>query len=161
METKVTVFIALGTNLGDRMANLTHALELLQPQVQVTEQSDVFETIPWGVRDQPLFLNQVIKGTTQLAPEELLDFLKAIETEMGREPSVRYGPRLIDLDILLYGDEQIQTERLQVPHPRMLERVFVMLPLAQLAPDLVIPGTHEPVIEVLDNLDPSGISIYP
>ena len=161
METKVTVFIALGTNLGDRMANLTRALELLQPQVQVTEQSDVFETIPWGVRDQPLFLNQVIKGTSQLAPEELLVFLKAIETEMGREPSVRYGPRLIDLDILLYGDEQIQTERLQIPHPRMLERAFVMLPLAQLAPDLVIPGTDEPVIEILDNLDPSGISIYP
>lgn len=160
MEQPVTIYLALGSNLGDRMTNLTRARELLQPQVVVTEQSNIFETVPWGVRDQPLFLNQVIKGSTHLAPEELLDFVKAIEAEMGRVPSERYGPRLIDLDILLYGDAQIQTKRLQVPHPRMLDRAFVMLPLAQIAPDLIIPGIAETVSDLAKDLEATGISIY-
>jgi 2-amino-4-hydroxy-6-hydroxymethyldihydropteridine diphosphokinase len=154
------VYIALGTNLGDRLANLTAALRALPPTVQPLAASRVYETPPWGVLDQPAFLNQVIRAQTGLAPLELLAWLKRLETGLGRQPGVRYGPRRIDLDILLYDDLQLETPALTIPHPRLGERAFVLVPLADLAPDLRPPGMEQTVGEMLARLDQSGIQLY-
>lgn len=158
MARNVCVHLALGSNLGDRADNLSGARRSAAEFITDMRCSNIYETPPWGVLDQPYFLNQVIKGTTTLSPLRLLDRLKAIEQMMGREESVRFGPRVIDLDILLYGARVIDYRRLQVPHPRMLERAFVMLPLAELSPGLIIPSTGLPVEDVLANLDTTGIT---
>ena len=152
------VYLALGSNLGDRMLNLTHALTLLPPAVTIQRCSRVYETPPWGFLDQPAFLNMVIEGQTGLEPLELLDRLKFLEEKIGREKSVRYGPRLIDLDILFFDDLQLRTERLDIPHPRIAERAFVLVPLADLAPDLVVPDKGQTIRELLAQVDRSGIS---
>jgi len=152
------VYLALGTNLGDRMLNLAHALTLLPPAVKLLRCSRVYETLPWGYLDQPDFLNMVIEGETELEPLQLLEQLKFLEEKIGREKSVRYGPRLIDLDILFSDDLQLHSERLDIPHPRLAERAFVLVPLADLAPDLEYPVTHETIRELLAKVDRSGIS---
>lgn len=157
MSSKEIVHIALGSNLGDRAANLARATDLMDEVIQISAASSIYETPPWGVIDQPRFLNQVIKGCTTLAPINLLYELKAIERLMGRRETVRYGPRIIDLDILLYGQRVIQYNRLQVPHPRMLERAFVLVPLAEVSPGLVIPGSGQAVETLLKQIDPSGV----
>jgi len=157
MSSKEIVHIALGSNLGDRAANLARATDLMDEVIQISAASSIYETPPWGVIDQPRFLNQVIKGCTTLAPINLLYELKAIERLMGRRETVRYGPRIIDLDILLYGHRVIQYNRLQVPHPRMLERAFVLVPLAEVSPGLVIPGSGQAVETLLKQIDPSGV----
>ena len=157
MSSNEIVHIALGSNLGDRAANLAHATDLMDEVIQITAASSIYETPPWGVIDQPRFLNQVFKGCTTLAPINLLYELKAIERLMGRRETVRYGPRIIDLDILLYGQRVIQYNRLQVPHPRMLERAFVLVPLAEVSPGLVIPGSGQAVETLLKQIDPSGV----
>ena len=128
--------------------------------VEINAASSIYETQPWGVVDQPRFLNQVLKGTTSLAPMNLLYELKAIERLMGRRETVRYGPRIIDLDILLYGERIIHYNRLQVPHPRMLERAFVLVPLAETSPGIVIPGSQLPVESLLQQIDQAGIEKY-
>lgn len=151
------IYIALGSNIGDRLVNLARARELMRGFVQIITESGIYETPPWGVADQPRFLNQVIKGSTDLAPLWLLNHLKAVERQMGRVKTVRFGPRIIDLDILLYGDRTIDYKRLQVPHPRMLERAFVLVPLAEISPGLIIPGSKKPVVELLAEIDQSGI----
>ena len=157
MSSNEIVHIALGSNLGDRAANLARATDLMDEVIQISAASSIYETPPWGVIDQPRFLNQVIKGCTTLAPINLLYELKAIERLMGRRETVRYGPRIIDLDILLYGHRVIQYNRLQVPHPRMLERAFVLVPLAEVSPGLVIPGSGKPVETLMQQVDPSGV----
>ena len=131
------VFVALGANLGDREATMLRAAELLG----VTRISTIRETDPWGwgYAGQPKFLNAVAELDTELAPLELLDRLLAIEHELGREGQ-RYGPRTIDLDLLLYGSETIDEPGLTVPHPRLHERLFVLEPLAELDPELGVPG---------------------
>jgi len=151
------VHIALGSNLGERAVNLARATDLMYEVIQISAASSIYETPPWGVVDQPRFLNQVIRGCTTLAPMHLLYELKAIERLMGRRETVRYGPRIIDLDILLYGERVIQYNRLQVPHPRMLERAFVLVPLAEVSPGLVIPGSGKPVETLMQQVDPSGV----
>ena len=153
----VTVYIALGTNLGDRPANLAAARRALEPEVQVLAASPIYETPPWGVTDQPAFLNQVVQGRTQLAPRELLDLLKSLEAGLGRLPGMRYGPRLIDLDILFYGERVLDEPGLTIPHPRLAERAFVLVPLADLAPDLTHPALGETVAELLNKVDRAGI----
>jgi 2-amino-4-hydroxy-6-hydroxymethyldihydropteridine diphosphokinase len=140
-----TVFLALGTNLGDRLQNLNEALERLAPYVTVEAVSQVYETAPAYVLDQPRFLNAALRGRTSLAPFELLDTLKRIEQDVGRVEGIRYGPRMLDLDILLYADQVIDTPRLKVPHERMAERAFVLVPLAELAADLVPPQWQETI----------------
>ncbi|MHB0987957.1 MAG: 2-amino-4-hydroxy-6-hydroxymethyldihydropteridine diphosphokinase [Bellilinea sp.] len=152
------VYLALGTNLGDRMLNLAHALTLLPPAVKLLRCSRVYETPPWGYLDQPNFLNMVIEGETGLVPLELLERLKFLEEKIGREKSVRYGPRLIDLDILFMDGLQLHSERLEIPHPRLAERAFVLAPLADLAPDLEHPVTQATIRELLAKVDCSGIS---
>ena len=152
-----TIFIALGTNLGDRAQNLAYARELLLRRVKITRFSSVYETEPWGVTDQPKFYNQVVEAQTDLKPKALLRFLKEIEKDMGRKTSVRYGPRLIDLDILLYGMQQVNTPDLVIPHPRLVERAFVLVPLTEIAPSVVIPGTGLTAAEILVTLDTTGV----
>ena len=133
-----TVYIALGTNLGERLDNLRTAIAALAPGVLMLTKSHVYETPPWGYEDQPAFLNMVVKVETGLEPEPLLTYLKQIEAGLGREKSVRWGPRLIDLDILFYDDLVIDTPPLVIPHPRLHERAFVLVPLADVAPDSLI-----------------------
>lgn len=154
------IYLALGTNLGDRAANLRAALEALPPDVQVLAASPVYETPPWGVVDQPAFLNQVARAETDLAPLDLLAYLKRLEAALGRTPSARYGPRQIDLDILFYADRVIDLPGLNVPHPRLAERAFVLVPLADLAPDLVHPQTGLSVRQMLERVDRSGIQRF-
>jgi len=146
------IFLALGSNLGDRAANLEAAIGALAPDVEVIERSPVYETAPEYVTDQPRFLNMALRGETALDPGSLLRRLKAIETALGRTPTVRFGPRVIDLDILFYGDEVVRTTDLVVPHPSMAERAFVLRPLADLAPAKRHPATGRTVREMLQSL---------
>ena len=140
-----TIYLALGANLGSRRGAIAEAVARLAPAVAVERVSALYETEPAYVLDQPRFLNAVLRGRTALGPAELLALLKQIEADLGRATTVRYGPRAIDLDILLYGSERINTAALTVPHPRMAERPFVLVPLAEIAPELVPPGWGETV----------------
>jgi 2-amino-4-hydroxy-6-hydroxymethyldihydropteridine diphosphokinase len=137
------VYVGLGSNLGDREEALRKAIELLgrEPGVAVRAVSTFRETDPVGVTEQPRFLNAVAELETAVPPRELLDRLLAIERELGRQRTAerRWGPRAIDLDLLLYGDEVIDEQGLRVPHPRLAERRFVLEPLEELDPDLSLP----------------------
>lgn len=145
---KVFVYLGLGANLGDREANIARALAALPRHgCRVCAISPLYETEPWGITDQPRFLNAAACIETVLGPHALLDALKTIEKELGRKPSVRYGPRPIDLDILLYADLRIATPRLIVPHAGMLERASVLAPLADIAPEVRHPVTGLTIAE--------------
>ncbi len=138
-----TAYIGIGSNLGERAVTIRDALELLaaDPDLEVEAVSAIRETDPVGVLDQPRFLNAAIRLATELAPRSLLERLLAVEQQLGRVRSgERYGPRTIDLDLLLYGDEIVDEPGLRVPHPRLAERRFVLEPLAELDPGLVVPG---------------------
>ena len=152
-----TVYIALGTNLGERLANLRAALESMPPEIKVVIESHIYETPPWGYEDQPAFLNMVVKAETGLEPESLLKYLKQIEVELGREHNFRWGPRLIDLDILFYDELVLDSPPLVIPHPRLHERGFVLVPLTDVAADYVHPVLGEFVWELLLKVDVSGI----
>ena len=155
-----TVYIALGTNLGERLGNLRAAIESMLPEVVVLAELHVYETPPWGVEDQPAFLNMVVKAGTGLEPKPLLTYLKQIEAQLGREESVRWGPRLIDLDILFYDDLIIDTPPLVIPHPRLHERAFVLVPLVDIAPDYVHPVFGQSVRELLVRVNTKGIELF-
>jgi 2-amino-4-hydroxy-6-hydroxymethyldihydropteridine diphosphokinase len=146
-------FVGLGSNVGDRETTLERALDLLRKRVEVRAVSSVRETEPWGYVDQPPFLNAAAEIETELAPRELLDVLLDVEHALGRtRDGPRYGPRTIDLDLLLYDDEVVDEPGLTVPHPRLHERRFVLEPLAELDPGLVVPG-RGPVRDLLGHLD--------
>ncbi len=155
-----TIFIALGTNLGDRLVNLRAALAALAPHLKRVQPSRIFETPPWGHTDQPAFLNMAAQATTTLGPQELLSTLKQAEARIGREPSFRYGPRLIDLDILFYDDLVLESPPLVIPHPRLHERAFVLVPLMDIAPDFVHPILKKTIRELLANVDTSNITLH-
>ena len=155
-----TIYISLGTNLGDRLANLQAALAALPPIVLMQAASPIYETEPWGYSDQPAFLNQVISAETQLEPLDLLPHLKRLETELGRTPTFRYGPRLIDMDILFYDDILLATPGLEIPHPRLHERAFVLVPLVDLAPDFRHPRLGKTLQELLAQVDTDGVRLY-
>jgi len=135
-------FLGIGSNLGDRRAHLADALRQLgaDPTVRIAQGSSVYETKPVGKTDQPDFLNMVVKINTTLPPFALLTTCLAIEARLGRERRERWGPRTIDLDVLIYGGKKLNDERLVLPHPRMHERSFVMVPLAEIAPHAVVRG---------------------
>ena len=155
-----TIYLSLGSNLADRAANLQAARSHLPPQVGLIEASPIYETEPWGYTDQPLFLNQALKAETSLTPGQLLIYLKSIEKALGRLPSFHLGPRLIDLDILFFDDLVMHEQGLTIPHPYLHERPFVLVPLADVAPDFVHPVFHLTIKDFLSKLDTRGIRIY-
>ena len=172
MASVVNAYIALGANIGDRLANLRRAVDLLRSAdvpptpiipvpitsvIEVQRLSPLYESAPVGVTDQAAFLNAVLLAQTDLEPIALLDALQAIEHTIGRRPGRRWGPRPIDLDILTYDDQRIDTERLTVPHPRLTERGFVLQPLADLDPDRVLPGQTQSVRDLLADIDTSDL----
>ena len=145
MAGPVIAYLGLGGNLGDRMAALTDALALLEatPGMTRVSCSSVYETEPWGVTDQPAFLNLAAGFETRLRPADLLSVCQSVEQRVGRTESYRWGPRLIDVDILLYGDQVVNlaTPDLQIPHPRLHQRAFTLVPLGEIAPEQVVPAT--------------------
>lgn len=146
----ITVYIALGTNIGEREENLRAALQYLPDVgVHIRRVSSVYETEPLDYLDQDWFLNAALEGATELDALDLLRALRVIESQMGSRKTIPKGPRLIDLDVLLYGRETLDTPELQVPHPRMLERRFVLVPLAEIAPTLRHPAWPAGVTQLL------------
>lgn len=146
------VFLSIGSNLGDRLAHIKFAHGRLAeiPFISSLKISPIYETDPWGLREQPPFLNCIVRLKCELTPEKLLEIVKMIEAEAGREvPAKRWGPRTLDVDILLFGDRRIRTPDLIVPHPQLIRRRFVLQPLAELAAELDIPGTQLTVGEAL------------
>lgn len=159
---KHLVYVGLGSNLGDRKRNICRALEMLHdsPLVEVVRSSPILETEPEGVKDQPWFLNCVAELWTIAQPLELVRLCHEIELKLGRERTVRWGPRTVDVDVLLFGHKIISTGELVVPHPRLKERLFVLIPLYTLRPDLVLP-TGESVADLIKNLAPFRSRILP
>jgi len=133
-------YIGIGSNLGNRHENCLHAVELLEKRgVTIEKRSSLYETEPWGVDDQPRFINMAVQIETTLDPNELLRLLKGIEKEIGRQDSFHWGPRIIDLDILLFNTLVLNEENLKIPHPFLHEREFVLRPLNEIAPDVIHP----------------------
>jgi 2-amino-4-hydroxy-6-hydroxymethyldihydropteridine diphosphokinase len=145
----VDVYLGLGSNLGDRRANLSKALKALGKRLDIVGVSSVYETEPVGYAEQPLFLNAVCMVQTDIGPMQLLTLIKGVESIMGRKTSFPNSPRVIDIDIILYGDLIMVDPELTIPHPRMAERAFVLIPLLELAPHLVHPFTGETIEDLL------------
>ncbi len=154
------VYLGLGSNLGDRLANLKTAINNLTPQLNLLAQSSIYETPPIGYTDQPEFLNQVVKAETYEKPEALLAHLKRLEIVLGRHPGIPNGPRIIDIDILFYDDLVLNTPALVIPHPRLAERGFVLMPLSEIASDLVHPTLQVTISQLLSRCDTTGIRLY-
>lgn len=144
------VYLGLGSNLGNRQKNLDMALNLLSLRMQLKKVSSIFETDPMGNPNQPRFLNLVCHVDTILEPQEILTLGKGIELKLGRSPGEVNDPRTIDIDILLYGDRVMNTKKLIIPHPRLIERAFVLVPLAEIAPDAVHPVEKKTIRELLN-----------
>ncbi|MCF6411893.1 2-amino-4-hydroxy-6-hydroxymethyldihydropteridine diphosphokinase [Pseudalkalibacillus salsuginis] len=157
------VYVALGSNIGDRQSFLDSALKEIDrlEGTHVEKISSIYETEPVGYKDQEAFLNMVAKVQTVLSPNELLDKLQSIEHALKRTREIHWGPRTIDLDILLYNQENIQTEELKIPHPRMLDRGFVMIPLYELQPDLHFPHTDKNFSTIIEErIDKKGVNVW-
>src|SRR3989344_1616926 len=154
------IYLALGSNLGNRSAHIEQALELLKPKIDEVVVSPLYETVPWGVKEQRMFLNVCVGGITKLSAEELLKFVKSVEVQLNRSAQIKWGPREIDIDILFYGDSVIHKPDLVIPHPYLAERAFTLVPLADIAPDLVHPELKYSVAQLLQGVDASGVKCY-
>jgi len=154
-------YLGLGSNLGDRQNNLVQALQQMKAQIAVEEVSSFYETEPVGYLDQPRFINAVCRVSTGLSPQELFHFLKRIERRMGRQSAFRNAPRPIDIDILFYDDLIMESPELTIPHPRLAQRAFVLVPLAEIAPTLVHPVSRTTIAELLREVDSSGVRKLP
>ena len=141
---RARIVLALGGNVGDKAASLRRALRAIagEPGIELSAVSRFYRTAPWGKTDQDWFVNACALGLTRLAPEALLARMKALEVELGRVSTERWGPRVIDIDLIAYGDVELKSERLTLPHPELFNRAFVLVPLAEIAPDLVIAGVR-------------------
>ena len=155
-----TIYLGLGTNLGDRLANLQSALTLLRAVMSVTHASSVYETAAWGYTEQPNFLNLCVSAETSLTPDDLLNTIKTIEADIGRKPTKQWGPRLIDIDILLYADRSLNEQHLVIPHPFLAQRAFVLVPLAEIAPDVVHPTKQMTIAKLSERIDSADVTLY-
>ncbi|WP_141434205.1 2-amino-4-hydroxy-6-hydroxymethyldihydropteridine diphosphokinase [Bacillus sp. 03113] len=157
------VYLSLGSNMGNREQMLTDAIVELHKNDKITlvNVSSIYETDPVGYEDQDLFLNMVIHVSTALSPYELLDACQSIEKSLGRKREIHWGPRTVDLDILLYNQENIKSEELTIPHPRMCERAFVIVPLYEIYLDSTLPMMDIPLKTLLEELpDREGVRIW-
>lgn len=145
----INVYLGLGSNMGDRAANLKSAAALISKLIgKIAKQSHVYETAPWGNTEQEAFLNQVIMINTTLDPRDLLDATNKVEREMGRVKKEKWGPRIIDIDILFYGKRIVRDKGLEIPHPELHKRAFVLVPLMEIAPELEHPVLNKPIDEL-------------
>jgi 2-amino-4-hydroxy-6-hydroxymethyldihydropteridine diphosphokinase len=146
-------YIGIGSNLGNRQKNCLRAIKLIEKNgIVIRKLSSMYETEPWGIKDQPHFLNMAIEIETHLNPEELLKILKNIENKIGRRKSYRWGPRSIDLDILLFDNLILKEDNLEIPHPLMHKRNFVLLPLSEIAPDIIHPLLRKKISDLVKEL---------
>lgn len=155
--TDTVVYLGLGANLGDRRGNLSAALRGIEPAVRVDAVSSLYETAPVGPQDQPAYYNAACRGATSMRPRALLDHVKAVERQLGRSEGPRWGPREIDIDILLFGIEVVEEEGLTVPHLELANRAFVLAPLAEIAAHLLHPLLDKSIEELAAAVDQAGV----
>jgi 2-amino-4-hydroxy-6-hydroxymethyldihydropteridine diphosphokinase len=156
-QKSIKVYLGLGSNLGNREDNMVKAIEHLGSRIKIHRISSPYETEPVGYKDQPFFLNVVVMGYTGFNPQQLLTFIKKAEKELGRIPSFINGPRKIDIDILFYGDEFIKNENLVIPHPGIMERAFILIPMIEIDADFIHPVVHKTIKNLLDNIEDTSL----
>lgn len=162
----ITVYLGLGSNLGNKKNNILNSLSIMEEEIDIMSVSSLYRTEPWGFKEQPVFLNAACEAKTTLGPLDLLAYLKSIETRFGRAQSFPNGPRVLDIDILFYGNEVLNAPTLTIPHPRLSERMFVLAPLAEIAPALLHPTLEKTISELLfdivteEKVENIGLSPY-